>query len=82
MCWLGPPAQSGVELLVEVRRTAAQVDYMQDQRKRLVYCLDPEGNLLELCPLSQARPHENADRRLVIQLLKHCRHGIWHEQNT
>jgi catechol 2,3-dioxygenase-like lactoylglutathione lyase family enzyme len=27
---------------------AAQVDYA-DVRKRLVYCRDPEGNLLELC---------------------------------
>jgi catechol 2,3-dioxygenase-like lactoylglutathione lyase family enzyme len=27
---------------------AVQVDYV-DQRKRLAYCRDPEGNLLELC---------------------------------
>jgi catechol 2,3-dioxygenase-like lactoylglutathione lyase family enzyme len=27
---------------------AVQVDYI-DQRKRLAYCRDPEGNLLELC---------------------------------
>ena len=41
--------RSGVELLSEVQQVpAAQVDYA-DQRKRLVYCLDPEGNLLELC---------------------------------
>jgi glyoxylase I family protein len=41
--------RSGVELLSEAQGVpAAQVDYA-DQRKRLVYCLDPEGNLLELC---------------------------------
>ena len=41
--------RSGVKLLSEVQHVpAAQVDYA-DQRKRLVYCLDPEGNLLELC---------------------------------
>ncbi|MFZ1936685.1 MAG: VOC family protein [Thermoguttaceae bacterium] len=41
--------RSGVELLSEVQQVpAAQVDYT-DQRKRLVYCHDPEGNLLELC---------------------------------
>ncbi len=41
--------RSGVRLLSEVQAVpAAQVDYA-DQRKRLVYCLDPEGNLLELC---------------------------------
>ena len=26
-----------------------RIDHYADQRKRLVYCLDPEGNLLELC---------------------------------
>ena len=41
--------RSGVKLLSEVQQVpAAQVDYA-NQRKRLVYCLDPEGNLLELC---------------------------------
>ena len=30
---------------------AAQVDYARE-RKRLVYCRDPEGNLLELCEFS------------------------------
>ena len=41
--------RSDVELLSEVQQVpAAQVDYA-DQRKRLVYCRDPEGNLLELC---------------------------------
>jgi glyoxylase I family protein len=41
--------QSGIELLSEIQCVpAAQVDYA-DERKRLVYCLDPEGNLLELC---------------------------------
>jgi catechol 2,3-dioxygenase-like lactoylglutathione lyase family enzyme len=41
--------RAGVELLSEAQQVpAAQVDYA-DQRKRLVYCLDPEGNLLELC---------------------------------
>ena len=38
-----------VDLLSDVQQvSAAQVDYA-DQRKRIVYCLDPEGNLLELC---------------------------------
>jgi catechol 2,3-dioxygenase-like lactoylglutathione lyase family enzyme len=41
--------RSGVKLLSEVQHVpAAQVDYAE-QRKHLVYCLDPEGNLLELC---------------------------------
>lgn len=40
---------AGVTLLGDVQAVpAAQVDYA-DVRKRLVYCLDPEGNLLELC---------------------------------
>jgi catechol 2,3-dioxygenase-like lactoylglutathione lyase family enzyme len=41
--------RSGAKLLSEVQQVpAAQVDFA-DRRKRLVYCLDPEGNLLELC---------------------------------
>jgi catechol 2,3-dioxygenase-like lactoylglutathione lyase family enzyme len=40
---------AGVELLSEIQTVAGeQVDY-GNQRKRLVYCRDPEGNLLELC---------------------------------
>jgi glyoxylase I family protein len=40
---------AGVALLSEVQQVpATQVDYA-DQRKRLVYFHDPEGNLLELC---------------------------------
>ena len=40
---------AGATLLSEVQQVpAVQVDYA-DVRKRLVYCLDPEGNLLELC---------------------------------
>jgi catechol 2,3-dioxygenase-like lactoylglutathione lyase family enzyme len=40
---------AGVRLLSEVQEVpAAQVDYAE-QRKRLLYCCDPEGNLLELC---------------------------------
>jgi catechol 2,3-dioxygenase-like lactoylglutathione lyase family enzyme len=40
---------AGATLLGEVQPVpVAQVDYA-DVRKRLVYCLDPEGNLLELC---------------------------------
>lgn len=40
---------SGVTLLGDVQTVPAeQVDYA-DQTKRIVYCLDPEGNLLELC---------------------------------
>jgi glyoxylase I family protein len=39
----------GVEFFSPVAQVpAAQVDYAQ-VRKRLVYCRDPEGNLLELC---------------------------------
>ncbi len=41
--------EAGVEFLSEIQDVAAgQVDF-GDQRKRLVYCRDPEGNLLELC---------------------------------
>ena len=41
--------QKGVEFLSEIQDVAVeQVDF-GDQRKRLVYCRDPEGNLLELC---------------------------------
>ena len=40
---------AGITMLSAVQQvSAAQVDYAQ-QRKRLVYCHDPEGNLLELC---------------------------------
>ena len=40
---------AGVELLSEVQQVPAeQVDFA-DKRKRIVYCRDPEGNLLELC---------------------------------
>jgi catechol 2,3-dioxygenase-like lactoylglutathione lyase family enzyme len=40
---------AGTVLLSEVQQVpVTQVDYA-DVRKRLVYCLDPEGNLLELC---------------------------------
>jgi catechol 2,3-dioxygenase-like lactoylglutathione lyase family enzyme len=39
---------NGIEMLSGVQQVpAVQVDY--DQRKRLVYCHDLEGNLLELC---------------------------------
>ena len=39
----------GIPLQSEVQQVpAAQVDFAE-QRKRLVYCRDPEGNLLELC---------------------------------
>ncbi len=41
--------EAGVELLSEIQDVAAgQVDF-GNQRKRLVYCRDLEGNLLELC---------------------------------
>lgn len=41
--------EAGVEFLSEIQNVAVgQVDF-GDQRKRLVYCRDPEGNLLELC---------------------------------
>jgi glyoxylase I family protein len=40
---------AGARLASEVQEVpAAQVDYA-DLRKRLLYCYDPEGNLLELC---------------------------------
>jgi catechol 2,3-dioxygenase-like lactoylglutathione lyase family enzyme len=40
---------AGIKPLSNVQQVpAVQVDYA-DQRKRLVYCHDPEGNLLELC---------------------------------
>ena len=40
---------AGGRFLSDVQQvSAAQVDYA-DQRKRIVYCRDPEGNLLELC---------------------------------
>ena len=40
---------AGIKMLSGVQQVpAAQVDYA-DQRKRLVYCRDPEGNLLEVC---------------------------------
>jgi catechol 2,3-dioxygenase-like lactoylglutathione lyase family enzyme len=38
-----------VELLSDIQQvSAAQVDYAEE-RKRIVYCRDPEDNLLELC---------------------------------
>lgn len=41
--------EGGVEFLSEIQDVAvAQVDF-GDRKKRLVYCRDPEGNLLELC---------------------------------
>lgn len=40
---------AGTELLSPIQQVpAVQVDYA-DQRKRLAYCRDPEGNLVELC---------------------------------
>jgi catechol 2,3-dioxygenase-like lactoylglutathione lyase family enzyme len=40
---------AGVEFFSPIQQVpAAQVDFA-DQRKRLLYCRDPEGNLLELC---------------------------------
>ena len=46
----------GVRLVSEVQEVpAAQVDYA-DQRKRLLYCHDPEGNLLELCEYQSGKP--------------------------
>jgi catechol 2,3-dioxygenase-like lactoylglutathione lyase family enzyme len=40
---------AGVRLVSEVQEVpTAQVDYA-DLHKRLLYCYDPEGNLLELC---------------------------------
>ena len=45
---------AGAEFFSDVQQVpAAQVDYA-DQRKRLVYCRDPEGNLLELCSFDDA----------------------------
>jgi glyoxylase I family protein len=40
---------TGTKMLGDIQQVPAmQVDYA-DQKKRLVYCHDPEGNLLELC---------------------------------
>ena len=40
---------AGAELLSEIQQVpAAQVEF-GGRRKRIVYCRDPEGNLLELC---------------------------------
>ncbi len=40
---------AGAELLSEIRQVpAAQVEF-GGRQKRIVYCRDPEGNLLELC---------------------------------
>jgi catechol 2,3-dioxygenase-like lactoylglutathione lyase family enzyme len=45
---------AGVRFLSDVQQVpAAQVDYAQ-QRKSLLYCRDPEGNLLEFCAYRQA----------------------------
>jgi catechol 2,3-dioxygenase-like lactoylglutathione lyase family enzyme len=42
---------AGITLLSEIQHVAAdQVDYGRE-RKRMCYCLDPEGNLLELMTL-------------------------------
>jgi len=42
---------AGVDFLSSVQQVSPeQVDYA-DQRKRIAYCRDPEGNLLELCAL-------------------------------
>ena len=50
---IGPAVEAmraaGVELFGDVQTVpSAQVDYA-DRTKRIVYCLDPEGNLVELC---------------------------------
>lgn len=43
--------EAGIALLSEIQHVAAdQVDYGRE-RKRMCYCLDPEGNLLELMTL-------------------------------
>ncbi len=43
----------GVELLSEVKEVPTeQVDFA-GARKRIVYCRDPEGNLLELCSYTE-----------------------------
>jgi catechol 2,3-dioxygenase-like lactoylglutathione lyase family enzyme len=40
---------AGVQFVSPIQQVpAAQVDYAHE-RKRLIYCRDPEGNLLELC---------------------------------
>jgi catechol 2,3-dioxygenase-like lactoylglutathione lyase family enzyme len=40
---------AGVEFLSEIQQVPTdQVDFVGKQ-KRIVYCRDPEGNLLELC---------------------------------
>jgi catechol 2,3-dioxygenase-like lactoylglutathione lyase family enzyme len=47
---------AGMKMFSEIQHVpASQVDYA-DQRKRLVYCQDPEGNLLELCAFGSVEP--------------------------
>ena len=41
--------EAGIELLSDIQAVpTAQVEF-GDRQKRIVYCRDPEGNLLELC---------------------------------
>ena len=45
---------TGTKMLSKVQQVPAiQVDFA-DRRKRLVYCHDPEGNLLELCDYQES----------------------------
>jgi catechol 2,3-dioxygenase-like lactoylglutathione lyase family enzyme len=51
---------AGARFVSEIQQVpAVQVDYV-DQRKRLVYFHDPEGNLLELCEYSDTRASQDA----------------------
>lgn len=40
---------AGIHLLSEVQQVPASQVEFADRHKRIVYCRDPEGNLLELC---------------------------------
>jgi catechol 2,3-dioxygenase-like lactoylglutathione lyase family enzyme len=45
---------AGLKVLSAIQQVpTVQVEYL-DQKKRLVYCRDPEGNLLELCAFHQS----------------------------
>jgi len=46
----------GVDLLSEIQCVPTSQVEFGDRQKRIVYCRDPEGNLLELCDLCSASP--------------------------
>lgn len=42
-------ARAGIELISDVQAVPTSQVQFGDRQKRIVYCRDPEGNLLELC---------------------------------